>query len=197
MEIVVGLVVAACAVGIVVAAKAGAERARREREERWARVPATIGGQAMTPSPAGGAGALPATAPRRPPATAPRPPAGPRPPRAAVARSAQPATAPSGAARLTGAAPTRHRFLRPREPAPAPATRRPPRPPPEPVDLNSATVEQLKTLPGVGVRAAERIAAHRERYGPFDSLAGLSAVEGFDEHRVSRLAQRATARPSS
>jgi competence protein ComEA len=198
MEIVVGLVVAACAVGIVVAAKAGAERARREREERWARVPVAIGGQAMTPTPAAGGAPLQATAHRRPLDAASRPPAAARtpatvrPPAAPVPGSTPAAAAPSGAARLTGAAPTRHRLLRPREPVPTPVARRAPRPPADPVDLNSASVEQLRTLPGVGVRAAERIAAHRERHGPFPSLAALGDVEGFDEHRVSRLAERAT-----
>jgi DNA uptake protein ComE-like DNA-binding protein len=42
------------------------------------------------------------------------------------------------------------------------------------------------------VRAAERIVAHRDQHGPFPSLDALEAVEGFDQHRVARLARRAT-----
>jgi len=41
------------------------------------------------------------------------------------------------------------------------------------------------------VRAADRIVEHRERHGRFDSVDDLGAVEGFDPHRVARLAPRA------
>jgi competence protein ComEA len=61
-----------------------------------------------------------------------------------------------------------------------------------PIDINSAGVEELQGLPGIGVRAAQRIVAHRERHGTFRSVADLEAVEGFDAHRVARLASRAT-----
>jgi DNA uptake protein ComE-like DNA-binding protein len=44
----------------------------------------------------------------------------------------------------------------------------------------------------VGVRAAERIVAYREHFGPFESVQGLEAVEGFDAHRVGRLSPSAT-----
>lgn len=63
---------------------------------------------------------------------------------------------------------------------------------PAPVDINRAPVGDLQKLPGVGIRAAERIVAHRERHGDFASVEDLTAVEGFDQHRVSRLAPRAT-----
>lgn len=63
---------------------------------------------------------------------------------------------------------------------------------PVPIDINRAPVSELQNLPGVGVRAAQRIVAHRERNGDFRSVEDLSAVEGFDQHRVSRLAPRAT-----
>lgn len=61
-----------------------------------------------------------------------------------------------------------------------------------PIDLNSADVEELSRLPGVGKAAAARIVAHREANGPFASLGDLEAVEGFDGGRVARLAARAT-----
>ncbi len=61
-----------------------------------------------------------------------------------------------------------------------------------PIDINRASVTELQNLPGVGVRAAERIVAHRERHGSFVTVSDLTAVEGFDEHRVSRLGPRAT-----
>jgi competence ComEA-like helix-hairpin-helix protein len=60
------------------------------------------------------------------------------------------------------------------------------------VDLNGATIDELTMLPVVGRGAAERIAAHRERNGPFARIEDLVEVEGFNASRVSRLAPRAT-----
>ena len=60
-----------------------------------------------------------------------------------------------------------------------------------PIDLNAASVEELQGLPGIGVRAASRIAEHRARHGRFKSVDDLETVEGFDQHRVARLAPRA------
>lgn len=75
-----------------------------------------------------------------------------------------------------------------------PANRAPARPRRElpPIDVNAAGVEALQGLPGIGVRAAQRIVTHRERHGPFRSVGDLETVEGFDAHRVARLAPRAT-----
>ena len=55
------------------------------------------------------------------------------------------------------------------------------------VDLNSADVDELSQLPGVGRLAAERIVAHRDEYGRFTSVMELRAVDGFDEQRIRRL----------
>jgi competence ComEA-like helix-hairpin-helix protein len=59
------------------------------------------------------------------------------------------------------------------------------------VNLNTASVEELMMLPGVGRRAAERIIEWRDEYGDFDSVWALEAVEGFPRERISRLADRA------
>jgi competence protein ComEA len=56
------------------------------------------------------------------------------------------------------------------------------------VSLNTASVEQLMTLPGLGRRAAERLVAHREANGPFASLEDLQAVQGFHSDRIRRIA---------
>lgn len=67
--------------------------------------------------------------------------------------------------------------------------------PPGPVvDINSASIEELQTLPGVGRRAAQRIVDHRDEYGAFDSVDGLAAVEGFDAERIAALRTRAVTR---
>jgi competence ComEA-like helix-hairpin-helix protein len=60
------------------------------------------------------------------------------------------------------------------------------------VDLNSAGVEELTQLPGVGRLAAERIVAHRDEYGRFESVRDLLEVDGLDERRVQRLEEHVT-----
>jgi competence ComEA-like helix-hairpin-helix protein len=59
------------------------------------------------------------------------------------------------------------------------------------VNLNTASVDELMALPGLGRRAAERIVAHRETRGPFTSVSGLLAVEGFHHDRIRRFGNRA------
>ena len=66
-----------------------------------------------------------------------------------------------------------------------------PRPDLPSVDVNTADVEQLTRLPGVGRAAAARIVAYREQHGPFTTLRDIERVEGFDQARVARLAPRA------
>lgn len=53
--------------------------------------------------------------------------------------------------------------------------------------INSATLAELQTLPGIGPAMAERILAHREANGPFQSLADLDAVEGIGPATLERL----------
>jgi len=60
------------------------------------------------------------------------------------------------------------------------------------VPINSAGVQELSRLPGVGRRAAERIVQDRDRSGSFGSLEDLQRVEGFNRERIRRLSERAT-----
>ena len=55
------------------------------------------------------------------------------------------------------------------------------------VNINTATVEQLQLLPGVGPALAERIVAFRESNGPFQSTDELQAVKGIGEKALVRL----------
>jgi competence protein ComEA len=52
-------------------------------------------------------------------------------------------------------------------------------PPSEPIDVNTATAEQLDALPRVGPALAARIVADRDSLGPFDSLEALQRVKGI------------------
>lgn len=55
------------------------------------------------------------------------------------------------------------------------------------LDINTATVEQLVALPGIGQVLAERIVAYRDAHGPFTSVDQLGDVEGIGDALVERL----------
>ncbi|MFY1698727.1 ComEA family DNA-binding protein [Solwaraspora sp. WMMA2101] len=55
------------------------------------------------------------------------------------------------------------------------------------VNLNSATLQQLETLPGVGPVLAQRIIDHRERVGGFGTVADLREVSGIGDARFEQL----------
>ncbi|WP_443333134.1 helix-hairpin-helix domain-containing protein [Streptomyces sp. CB03234] len=56
-----------------------------------------------------------------------------------------------------------------------------------PVSLNTATVEQLDTLPGVGPVLAQHIVDYRTRHGGFRSVDELREVNGIGERRFADL----------
>lgn len=56
-----------------------------------------------------------------------------------------------------------------------------------PVSLNTATAEQLDTLPGVGPVLAQHIIDHRTRTGGFRSVEELREVNGIGERRFADL----------
>ncbi|MBJ2128104.1 helix-hairpin-helix domain-containing protein [Alteromonas sp. IB21] len=55
------------------------------------------------------------------------------------------------------------------------------------IDLNSATIEQLVTLPGVGQSKAKAIIEYREEVGPFLEVAQLTQVKGIGEKMLSKI----------
>lgn len=58
---------------------------------------------------------------------------------------------------------------------------------PSVVYINRATVEELKTLPGIGDVTAQDIIDYREANGNFNSLADLDNVEGIGEATLRDL----------
>jgi comEA protein len=56
------------------------------------------------------------------------------------------------------------------------------------ININTADVEQLCQLPGIGPKKAERIAEYRRTHGWFESVDKLDEISGFGEKTVARLA---------
>jgi competence protein ComEA len=56
-----------------------------------------------------------------------------------------------------------------------------------PVHLNSATLEQLDALPGVGPVTAQKILDYRQQHGAFGSVDELDAISGIGPARLEQL----------
>lgn len=85
-----------------------------------------------------------------------------------------------------------------RKPAPRPAWKtpgagvvidnRPPKgAPPEPVNLNRATTEQLDALPGISPAVAQRIVEYRTSRGYFSSVEQLDSVKGIGPKLLEKI----------
>ena len=60
-------------------------------------------------------------------------------------------------------------------------------PPAKPLDPNTATLEQLEHLPGVGETTAKAIIRFREKSGPFKRVEDLRAIHGISKARFEKL----------
>ncbi|MGH9817883.1 MAG: ComEA family DNA-binding protein [Candidatus Acidiferrales bacterium] len=61
---------------------------------------------------------------------------------------------------------------------------------PKRLDLNTATAEELDTLPEVGPKLANAIVRFREKSGPFRRVEDLLAVPGISKRRLEKIRPR-------
>jgi competence protein ComEA len=68
-------------------------------------------------------------------------------------------------------------------------------PPGAPIDINTATLEQLDSLPGIGPVIAQRIIDYRTANGPFASIEQIKEVRGIGDALFENIKDRITIGP--
>ena len=61
------------------------------------------------------------------------------------------------------------------------------KPPAKPVNLNTATSEELQQVPGIGPVTAGKILQMRKSYGSFKSVDDLLAIRGLGAKRLEKM----------
>lgn len=61
-----------------------------------------------------------------------------------------------------------------------------------PVNINTADVDTLTALPGIGQVLAERIVAYRQQNGPFRAIEEITKVEGIGEKKADAILELIT-----
>lgn len=61
------------------------------------------------------------------------------------------------------------------------------KPPPAPINLNTATSEELQLVPGIGPVTAEKILQMRKSYGAFKGVDDLRAIRGIGPKRLEKM----------
>ena len=61
------------------------------------------------------------------------------------------------------------------------------KPPLKPVNINTASSEELQQVPGIGPATAEKILQMRKSYGAFKSVDDLLAIRGLGQKRLEKM----------
>jgi len=59
--------------------------------------------------------------------------------------------------------------------------------PAAPININTATVAQLDSLPGIGTRTAQAIVEHRQKNGGFKKIEELMTIKGIGEKSFLKI----------
>jgi|ERR1700751_2050224 competence ComEA-like helix-hairpin-helix protein len=70
-------------------------------------------------------------------------------------------------------------------------------PPTQPINLNTATIAQLETLPGIGPNTAKSIVDFRNHSGPFQRVEDLLAIKGISKSKLEKLRPYVTVGPKT
>ena len=62
------------------------------------------------------------------------------------------------------------------------------------ININSADVERLTDLPGIGPSYAQRIVDYRKEFGPFKTIEDLLNVRGIGDRTFEKIRDRITTR---
>jgi competence protein ComEA len=63
------------------------------------------------------------------------------------------------------------------------------------ININSATVEELEAMPGIGEVIAARIIAYREENGPFRTVDDLIHIQGISDRTIDQIRDLVTTGP--
>ena len=74
--------------------------------------------------------------------------------------------------------------------SPTPKGREQARNRPQQININRASVTELKTLPGIGETTAQRIVAYRSKNPPFRRIEELLIIRGISRNRLEQLRDR-------
>jgi competence ComEA-like helix-hairpin-helix protein len=61
------------------------------------------------------------------------------------------------------------------------------KPPPRPININSANSTELQEVPGIGPATADKILQMRKSYGAFKSVDDLLAIRGIGKKRLDKM----------
>jgi competence protein ComEA len=62
--------------------------------------------------------------------------------------------------------------------------------PSEKINLNTASVEQLQSLPGIGPATAKSIVEHRAKVGKFSRIEEIINIKGIGEKKFEKIKDR-------